>query len=845
MIWSSLLLPAALLAQAGAETCPAAAAVNGFIGTGGLGYGYGGVNPAALVPGGPMRLGPDSTNTMANVGYRHFSGYNYLDDQIRMFSHTHLVGAGMNDLGNFGVMPVRIFDRHETENENETDTMLHWLQLGQARDKVDQHTRVWWSMFNKSTEWAAPGRYGVYLETPRVQAALLATGRSTAVHRYTFEADAADATADAGAGVSDGDRGRDGRGRGRGMIAPGVVLDVCHLAHIEAGVIRDQRCEVASLEISADLTSFSASVWDSGRLWVHLYGQFGFGGLPPARWVTCSNAAGGLGSLDCSSETRSAATEHGMLFSRVSFGPAPAARPAAVELRVALSFISTEQAKKNFNAIDNTLPYGSLVAATERLWCDTLGFFSVEPLPGDADMAAMLYSASYRARMAPADYTEAGGVYMGLDQQVHDVAAERAGMYPDSLAASEKTMQFYSDFSFWDTFRTLHPWLLLTDESLAVGILRSVSEMTQQQQGYPKWVLANVDTGGMLGCHGAALALEGALAGLGAEFDVSGIQKMLVNQFTQVWSPNGRNDVDFYMANGYVSAEAGDVSASDTLSYAYDDSILAGLSAFVGDTASAEAALERSKNYRNLWSEEKEFMCPRSNTGELQCPRNATSPEAWTLYKEGDGLHWSTFVMHDVPGLQALYASPRDFRDRLEAFFADRMEVFNAWGNAVPNPYFWVGNEVDQFALWMFNFDSDCTRTQYWARNTTRTHYSNTPHGVPGNEDYGAMSSWLLFTSLGIYPQAGTTNYLIGSPGVRSASLRLAHLDGSASTLQIRAENNSAENVYVKSLRVNGQPYYSTMLDRAVLAAPGGCRLDFVMSAVPASDLCREHTQAA
>ena len=141
--------------------------------------------------------------------------------------------------------------------------------------------------------------------------------------------------------------------------------------------------------------------------------------------------------------------------------------------------------------------------------------------------------------------------------------------------------------------------------------------------------------------------------------------------------------------------------------------------------------------------------------------------------------------------------------------------------------------------MWLFNFDSDCTRAQYWSRNTSRVHFTNTPHGVPGNEDYGAMSTWLLFAALGIYPQAATTNYMIGSPGVESASLQLSHLDGTTSLLQILTENNSAENVYVKSLKVNGENYYSPIIDRSVLAAPGGCKLEFVMSSDPVSDLCK------
>jgi putative alpha-1,2-mannosidase len=142
------------------------------------------------------------------------------------------------------------------------------------------------------------------------------------------------------------------------------------------------------------------------------------------------------------------------------------------------------------------------------------------------------------------------------------------------------------------------------------------------------------------------------------------------------------------------------------------------------------------------------------------------------------------------------------------------------------------------FALWMFNFESDCARAQYWSRNVTNVHFTNTPHGVPGNEDYGSMASWLLFTSLGIFPQAGTTNFMIGSPRVKDASIRLTHLDGSTSVLNVVTNNNSAENVYVESLLVNGQPYASPVIDRSILAAPGGCKLEFTMTSTPKSGLC-------
>lgn len=783
---------------ASANSCPAVDGVNSFIGTGGLAYGYGGVNPGAQYPSGPMRLGPDSTNTVANIGYRHFSGYNYFDDQIRAFSHTHLVGAGINDLGTFGVMPVRLLDGSPLPDDI--------LDID-----PEQHTRGWWSMFNKTSETASPGNYAVFLDTPRVQVNLLATSTLTGIHQYEFAA------------AADGER----------MYTPAVVVDVCHAAHVDPP--KNTLCRMAELHVAEDMQSFTATVYFSNKLWVYMYGEFGFSGLTPKKWDICSNE--NADDFQCSRNARDGASNNGLLFSRVSFGPVNGARSAKVELRVAISFISADQAKANFNAVDNSKTARTLTAETYRVWCNTLSYLDVTALDGDADLATMLYSANYRVQMTPTDYTEAGGFYRGLDQTIHDINVERA-VYSNSISKSEKVMKFYSDFSFWDTFRTLHPWLLLTDESLAIGAIRSVGEMTVQQNGFPRWVLASVDISCMIGLHGATAVAEAALIGYEKEFDLAGMQRMLLNQATQPWPVNGRNDIDHYLSEGYVSAEVAGDSASLTLTYAFDDFVLGVLSELVGDSKSAEEAFARGKNYRNSWSPDMEIMCPRSVSGELQCPRTPTAPEAWTMYREGDSHHWTTFVPHDPVGLKGLFSSDKAYEAYFEAFFEKRMESFNKLGNAAPNPYYWPGNEVCMFALWMFNFDSNCARAQYWSRNVTNVHFTNTPHGVPGNEDYGSMSSWLLFTSLGVFPQAGTTNFMIGSPRVRDASVKLTHLDGTTSVLQVITNNNSAENVYVESLLVNGQPYASPIIDRSVLAAPGGCKLEFTMTSTPKSGLC-------
>lgn len=133
--------------------------------------------------------------------------------------------------------------------------------------------------------------------------------------------------------------------------------------------------------------------------------------------------------------------------------------------------------------------------------------------------------------------------------------------------------------------------------------------------------------------------LEIILKGLDHYVNVSAIQQSMLTQATVPNAPMGRDDVEFYLKNGYVSSETSDVSASITLSYAFDDWLLAGISDFVGDNVSASDAYNRSKNYLNIWSSTHEIMCTRNSEGDLHCPHDPIGIESWNMYKEGDAYH--------------------------------------------------------------------------------------------------------------------------------------------------------------------------------------------------------------
>lgn len=772
---------------------------NVFIGSGGPAYGYGGVNPGAQYPFGAMRLGPDTSNTIADISFRHFSGYNAYDDTIRAFSHTHLVGAGVDDLGNFGIMPVRLHTDDRTFTHN-----------------------AWWSKFNKTTEIARPGYYSVFLDEPAVQAELLSIGTMAAVHRYSWQ-----------------------NLKGRA----GIILDMCHAAKHQFG--SDNSCEAASVTVDADnANAFRGSINMKGSftrgMGIYIYGEI----VPESvtnkgvkQWQWCQ------GEKSFCSETKEASAEKGLLFGLAELHPDvdKDGGSLSVTIRVGISFISTDLAKQNLeNSLADTKlkTFSALQDRTKNYWCDALSTLAVTEVEGDSEAAILLHSANYRAQLTPTIYTESGGIYLGLDKKVHNASEERLALYgmhqgADKAGKPSNQFDFFSDFSLWDTFRTVHPWHLLVNEDISVGFARSLGEMTVQQSAFPRWVLANQEASCMLGEHGVSFIVEAVDAGLGKEFDLANIQKYFLIQSTQPVPINDRSDVANYMTLGYVTEDARNDATSETLSYSFDDYLLGRVSEFVNDAASAEAAYARSKNYKNVWSPEKQYFCPKYADGRMECPESPTGPKTWKEFREGDALHWMWFVPHDVQGLISLFPSPQAFDEALTNFFVNHIPFHEKFNSALPNPYYWAGNEHDFLAPYLFNYGPNCTKSQYWSRKVNDMHFSNTPHGIPGNEDYGSMSTWLLFSSLGFFPNAGSSQFLIGSPRVQKASLKLRHWNSDYSTIEVVTYGNSAENVYVQKLLVNGVEHKQPFIDRSVLANPAGVKLEFYMQSEAASNLCQ------
>ncbi|RYG68502.1 hypothetical protein EON64_05020 [archaeon] len=429
MIGVVVCLLAALAVCFGAADTTAYDKVNVFIASGGLAYGYGSINPGAQMPFGAMRLGPDTTIKAADVGYRHFSGYNSQDNVVRAFSHTHLFGAGVNDLGNFGIMPF---------NLRNTDDLLSNV------------ANFWWSKFSKDTEKGSPGYYAVSLQEPNVDVQLIAVNNLVGVHKYTWK-----------------------DLKSSKLQLPGLVLDICHAAKLKTG--GDNPCLDATLNIDpTDNNKFSGAVSFDGSftsgMWIYVAGEISTDSpaIKPSAWRFCSGQ--NITSTECGENTGRVSSTSGNLFGLQTFTPASKtflADTLSVTVKVAISFISEDQARVNLNSSpahgNNT--FDTLRAHTQAQWSNVLNTMSVSALENE-DLDILMHSAHYRTLCGVADYTEEGGIYKGADGQLHNVVTERAGYAANSAPES---LRFYSDLSLWDTFRTLHPFLLLTQEPLSVG----------------------------------------------------------------------------------------------------------------------------------------------------------------------------------------------------------------------------------------------------------------------------------------------------------------------------------------------------------------------------------------
>ena len=480
-----------------------------------------------------------------------------------------------------------------------------------------------------------------------------------------------------------------------------------------------------------------------------------------------------------------------------AYVPVDTTTDPTVTVAIGLSYTDVAHARANLAAEAADLDFDRVRRESEARWEELLGRVQVTAR-GEAALR-MIYSAAYHTLLMPTLVSDADGTYRGVDR-----ALRRADGW-----------RYYSDFSLWDTFRSEHPWLSTVYPEYARDFARSLVAMGNAAGYFPRWPLATGETGGMLGDCGALTVADTWLRGV-RDFDVEGAYAIARRS---AFTPEGsrRDNLDTYMSLRYIPTEAGGSSASKTMEYAYADAAVANWARGLGRADDARVLTERSTAYRNLWDPAQRFLVGRRRDGTFVELRN---PTGWhDFYAEGAAWQYLWYAPHDLPGLAALLGGRDAFMARLEEFFTLSMA---ARRTPLPDPYYWHGNEPDIHAPWIPSAFGDLAATSRNVDWVRRTRYTDGPDGIPGNDDGGTMSAWLMFAAIGAYPVAGTEAWLLGAPMVTEARVSLA---GGAS-LTVQAPRGGVPGYAPTVARWNGAPLAQPTLDQATIGRGGTLSFD-------------------
>jgi predicted alpha-1,2-mannosidase len=486
-------------------------------------------------------------------------------------------------------------------------------------------------------------------------------------------------------------------------------------------------------------------------------------------------------------------------------GFASAAEPLIV--KVALSYQSVQQARANLAAEVAAADFDAVRAAARAAWVEQIG--KIEVSGGAEKSLRMFYTALYHTHMMPTDLTESNNRYFGYDGATHDAGDHR----------------YYTHHSMWDTFRTYHPFIDLIDPALAADQVQSLVEMYEQSGFVPRWTGISGDTGSMIETPADIVFADAYLRGV-RDFDYETAYEGCYAHATGPVPGAGRECIDQYLNLHFLPEDQCDKGVSHITEACRADAALSKWAEAMGLTEDAAMFLEHSRYYRNHFDAGTGFLRPKKADGSWVFPFIPQYPFD-EHFVEGDAWQYTFCAEHDIDGMIGLYGSADAFLDKANEAFQKAAD--GPPGIVLPGGYYWAGNEVDLFYPYLFAMAGRPDLTQKWSRWAAATKFGDGPDGLPGNDDGGTMSAWLLFTMLGFYPLNGTDVYIVGSPWFDEATL---HLPGG--DLVVTAHNLSAQNLYVQSVKLNGETLDGPQFGHDQIV--NGGTLEFEMGPAPSGN---------
>ena len=461
---------------------------------------------------------------------------------------------------------------------------------------------------------------------------------------------------------------------------------------------------------------------------------------------------------------------------------------------VASSFVSEEQALINLKEVQ-----GQSVKAVAEIgraeWNKLLGRIAVK---GEEQKSRTFYSNLYRCLLFPRRFYELNQRGDTIHYSPYNGKIERGYMYTDT--------------GVWDTFRALFPLINLVYPEEGAKMQEGMLSAYRESGFFPEWASPG-HRDCMVGNNSASVVADAFLKGLGRVDTtelIKGLLKSTENRHSQVKS-TGRWGHEYYNKLGYIPCDVDiNESAARTLEYAYDDwCIMQVLKRAKADSAQIQLFKKRSLNYRNLYDKSSGWMRGRTKQGDWEKP---FSPYKWGgVFTEGNAIHYTWSVFHDVQGLIDLMGGDKAFINKLDTVFTmpplfdnsyygftiheiREMQIMNMGNYA-------HGNQPIQHMIYLYNYAGAPHKTQKRIREVMDRFYSDAPDGYCGDEDNGQTSAWYVFSALGFYPVTPAhQEYVIGVPYFKEITLNLP----SGKTV---IKTTDVAQTYIKQVERNGKPY--------------------------------------
>ncbi len=455
-----------------------------------------------------------------------------------------------------------------------------------------------------------------------------------------------------------------------------------------------------------------------------------------------------------------------------------------VEVQVGVSFVSIENARLNLQTEQPTFNFDKVKADARQMWANTLDKITVEG--GTEEQRTVLYTALYHSQIHPSVLQDVNGQYPEMES--------------DKIGTTKNNR--YTVYSLWDTYRNLSQLETLLYPDKQTDMVRSMIDMYKEWGWMPKWELFGRETWTMEGDPAIPVITDTYLKGL-RDFDIQTAYKAFHASATLPGKENKmRPDIDPYYTKGYIpmgeyaADNSGDNSVSHALEYYVADNALSLLAKELGKDKDAKLFKERSLGYKHYYSKESGTFRPIKADGKFLSPFN---PEDGANFSNAPGFHegsawnYTFYAPHDILGLAKLMGGQKKFVDKLQMVFDKNL--------------YDPANEPDIAYPYLFSyFKGDEWRTQKEVNRLLDKYYTAKPDGIPGNEDCGTMSSWAIFSMIGIYPDCpGSPYYTITSPVFSKVTLHLDKKYYPNGDITIETNRTEPSQIYINNMTLGGK----------------------------------------